>query len=117
MGTELCNDRRLMARPDKEDNTRSLVAKKNCERRCNGMQEVEKGEKKGLEDRERWEGAPFSKTEQKQLISIALLKLRCLDCGHFSSLAGEQRKEMKPVEFLRLIVVQDDLLICGYLPP
>lgn len=68
------------------------------------MQEVEKGEKKGLEDRESWEG-PLSEKQQKQLISIALLKLCCLDCAHFSSLAGEQRKEMKPVEFLTLIVV------------
>lgn len=54
-------------------------------------------------------GPSQKKTEPKQLISIALLKLHCLDCAHFSSLAGEQRKEMKPVELLRLIVIQGDL--------
>lgn len=59
---------------------------------------------------ERGGRSPFQKNiEQKQLISIALSKLHCLDCTHFTSLAGEQRKEMKPVEFLRLIVVQGDL--------
>lgn len=45
--------------PDKGDNTRSLVAKKAGNEDGNGVWEVGKGEKKGLEDRQRWEGAPF----------------------------------------------------------
>lgn len=64
MGTGLCNDRRLTAMPDKEDNTCSLVAKKRAREDGHGVQEVEKGEKKGLEDRERWEG-PLSEKHSK----------------------------------------------------
>lgn len=50
--------------PDKEDNTCLLVAKKSAREDGHGVQEVEKGEKKGLEDRERWEG-PFQKNIAK----------------------------------------------------
>lgn len=65
MGTGLCNDRRLMAVPDKEDNTCSLVAKKSYKGRWQWeCRRWKKGEKKGLEDRERWEG-PLSEKQCK----------------------------------------------------
>lgn len=69
----------------------------------------EKVRRKGGKTERGGRGLPFRKTEQEQLISIALLKLHCLDYTPFPNVVGEQRKEMKPVEFLRLTVVQGDL--------
>lgn len=52
---------------------------------------------------------PFQKNSAKATHFYSPFELCCLDCTHFSSLAGEQTKETKPVEFLTLVVVQGDL--------